>query len=59
MFDCWTDKKWSVPSRHTASPENDDLHYGCTYNYEMNKGFSLFKFREKNSILNQSIENQI
>ncbi len=44
---------------HYASPENDDLYYGCTYNYEMKKWFSLFKFRKNNDILDQSIENQI
>ncbi len=44
---CLANEKWSVMSRLTVSPENDDLHYGCTYNYEMKKWFSLFKFRKK------------
>ncbi len=49
-----------MTSRLSASPENDDLHCGSTYNYEMKMWFSLFKFRKENDIFNnQSIENQI
>ncbi len=48
-----------MTGRFTAFFENDDLYYGCTYNYEMKQWFSLFKFRKNNDILDQSIENQI